>query len=51
MLKGGQMDWEAAARHFHRAGLRDDRGMPLDGAKAEVTWRRVLASKDPHAGA
>jgi hypothetical protein len=40
LLKAGDMDWAAAARHFAQAGLLID-GLQPDARSAEAAWRRV----------
>ena len=47
LLAEGDMDWEAAARHFVTAGLLDAKGGLPDAAVAEATWRRVQAAAKP----
>lgn len=36
-------DWEAAAEHFRRAGLRDGTGQLPTPEMARLTWRALLA--------
>ncbi len=40
LLKGGDMDWTAAARHFAAAGMLVD-GQRPNATTAEAAWRRV----------
>jgi hypothetical protein len=46
LLKQGEMDWEAAARHFAAAGLLVD-GQEPDARTAEETWQRVRLRHRP----
>jgi hypothetical protein len=44
MLADGEMDWNAAAAHFRRAGLLADE-RPVDATSAEAAWRRVTSER------
>ncbi|WP_439598012.1 hypothetical protein [Falsiroseomonas sp.] len=40
------LDWDAAAKHFHAAGLVDAGGRPPTGSTAAETWRRLALSRE-----